>query len=172
MIVYRYVLYSQRTCTVVWNSSLKLSDIIHVFSCQQSYCNSMSFIILLLSSILFIAIFTLSIQIMFSLIPSDANDPRGLMRHLAPNKQSNKNKSLILLEDIILVLLLCCFFNVCRVTLITCHLQKMTIDKLVKHGFLGLQDKSVTKNSNFFPWDWDYVSVLYATYKVIICNFI
>ena len=32
-------------------------------------------------------IFTLSIHIMFSLIPSDANDPQGLMRRYAPNKQ-------------------------------------------------------------------------------------
>ena len=36
-------LFSQRTCTVVWNSSLKLSDIIHALSCQQSYFNSMLF---------------------------------------------------------------------------------------------------------------------------------
>ena len=28
-------------------------------------------------------------RIMFSLIPSDANDPQGLMRRLAPNKQIN-----------------------------------------------------------------------------------
>ena len=34
-------------------------------------------------------IFTFSNQIMFSLIPSDANDPQGLMRRLAP-KQTNK----------------------------------------------------------------------------------
>ena len=26
---------------------------------------------------------------MFSLIPSDANDPQGLMRRLEPNKQTN-----------------------------------------------------------------------------------
>ena len=30
---------------------------------------------------------------MFSLKPSDANDPQGLMRRLAPNKQTNKTKS-------------------------------------------------------------------------------
>ena len=40
----------------------------------------MSFKNLFLSSILLITIFTFSIQIMFSLIPSDANDPQGLMR--------------------------------------------------------------------------------------------
>ena len=28
---------------------------------------------------------------MFSLIPSDANDPQGLMRRKEPNKQTNKN---------------------------------------------------------------------------------
>ena len=33
-------------------------------------------------------IFTLSIQIMFNFIPFDANDPHGLMRRLAPNKQT------------------------------------------------------------------------------------
>ena len=43
MIVHRYILFSQRTCTVVWNSSLILSDIIHALSCQQSYFNSMLF---------------------------------------------------------------------------------------------------------------------------------
>ena len=35
-------------------------------------------------------IFTFSIQIMFNLIPSDANDPQVLMREYAPNKQTNK----------------------------------------------------------------------------------
>ena len=61
------------------NSSLKLSDIVHGLSCQQSYCNFIqthhhhSFYLIL-------QIFTLSIHIMFSLIPSDANDPQGLMR--------------------------------------------------------------------------------------------
>ena len=68
MIVYRYILISQRICTVVWNSSLKLSDIIHDLSFQQSYCNSKSFKNSLLSSILFITIFYLFIRIMFSLI--------------------------------------------------------------------------------------------------------
>ena len=29
-----------------------------------------------------------SIQIMFNLMPSDANDPQGLMRRKAPNKQT------------------------------------------------------------------------------------
>ena len=30
---------------------------------------------------------------MFSLIPSDANDPQGLMRRKEPNKQTNKQES-------------------------------------------------------------------------------
>ena len=64
------------------NSSLKLSDIVRGFSCQQSYCNLLSLykliiIIPFISSYIF---FTFSIHIMFSLIPSDASDPQGLMR--------------------------------------------------------------------------------------------
>ena len=47
------------------NSSLKLSDIVH------DHHHSFYFIL---------QIFTLSIHIMFSLIPSDAYDPQGLMR--------------------------------------------------------------------------------------------
>ena len=35
-------------------------------------------------------IFTFSIQIMFSLISSEANDPQGLMRCEASNKQTNR----------------------------------------------------------------------------------
>ena len=59
------------------NSSLKLSDIVCDLSCQQSYCNLLS----LYNSFYFILqIFTFFINIMFSLIPSDANDPQGLMR--------------------------------------------------------------------------------------------
>ena len=57
------------------NSSLKLSDIVRGLSCQliiiiQTHHHSFYFIL---------QIFTLSIHIMFSLIPSDANDPQGLM---------------------------------------------------------------------------------------------
>ena len=59
------------------NSSLKLSDIVRDLSCQQSYCNLFS----LYNSFYFILqIFTFFIHIVFSLIPSDANDPQGLMR--------------------------------------------------------------------------------------------
>ena len=63
------------------NSSLKLSDIV---------CGLLSTIVLQLIIIIqthhyhsfyfILQIFTLSIHIMFSLIPSDANDPQGLMR--------------------------------------------------------------------------------------------
>ena len=64
------------------NSSLELSDIVRGLSCQQSYCNLLSLykriiIIPFISSYIF---FTFSIHIMFSLIPSDASDPQGLMR--------------------------------------------------------------------------------------------
>ena len=34
-------------------------------------------------------IFTFSIHIMFSLVPSDAYDPQGLKRRKAPNEQTN-----------------------------------------------------------------------------------
>ena len=64
------------------NSSLKLSDIVRSLSCQQLY---LQLIIIIQThhhhSFYFILqIFTLSIHIMFSLIPSDDNDPQGLMR--------------------------------------------------------------------------------------------
>ena len=36
---------------------------------------------------------------MFSLIPSDANDPQGLMRRKKPNKQTNKHSYLLLGEE-------------------------------------------------------------------------
>ena len=64
------------------NSSLKLSDNVRGLSCQQSYCNLLSLykLIIIIPFILSLQIFTLSIHIMFSLIPSDANDPQGLMR--------------------------------------------------------------------------------------------
>ena len=35
--------------------------------------------------------FTFSIQTMFNLIPSEANDPQGLMPRLAPNKQNQQS---------------------------------------------------------------------------------
>ena len=64
------------------NSSLKLSDIVEwsilsiivlqlIIIIQIHHHHSFYFIL---------QIFTLSIHIMFSLIPSDANDPQGLMR--------------------------------------------------------------------------------------------
>ena len=58
------------------NSSLKLSDIVRGLSCQQSYCNSIS---------LYKLIYLLHFFYFFHphhvyLIPSDANDPQGLMR--------------------------------------------------------------------------------------------
>ena len=59
------------------NSSLKLSDIVRGLSCQQPYYNLLS-IYYSFYFILQICIF--SIHIMFSLIPSDANDQQGLMR--------------------------------------------------------------------------------------------
>ena len=51
-------------------------------SCQQLYCNLLSLykLIIIISLILFDNFFTFSIRIMFTLIPSDANDPQGLMR--------------------------------------------------------------------------------------------
>ena len=61
------------------NSSLKLSDIVRGLSCKQSYCNyhytnsSSSFI-------LFITNFYFFHPHHVYLIPSDANDPQGLMR--------------------------------------------------------------------------------------------
>ena len=61
------------------NSSLKLSDIVHSRSCQQSYCNLLSLykLIIIIAFILSYTFFTFSIHIMFSLIPSDANDYKG-----------------------------------------------------------------------------------------------
>ena len=62
------------------NSSLKLSDIVRGLSCQQSYCNLLSLFEFIIITPFILQIFSLSIHIMFSLIPSDANDPQGLMR--------------------------------------------------------------------------------------------
>ena len=63
------------------NSSLKNCQILYVISPVNNriaiyyhYTNS-SFLLFYLTNI-----FTLPIHIMFSLIPSDANDPQGLMR--------------------------------------------------------------------------------------------
>ena len=64
------------------NSSLKLSDIVRGLSCQQSYYNLLPLykLIIIIPLILSYKFFTLSIHIMFSLIPTDANDTQGLMR--------------------------------------------------------------------------------------------
>ena len=58
------------------NSSLKLSDIVRGLSCQQPYYNLVSlYKLITIIRFIFLQIFTFSIHIMFSLIPSDANDP-------------------------------------------------------------------------------------------------
>ena len=70
------------------NSSLTLSDIVHGFSCQQSYCNlltcffllSLYKLIIIIPFILFITHFYLFHPHYVTLKPSDANDPQGLMR--------------------------------------------------------------------------------------------
>ena len=66
------------------NSSLKLSDIVRGLSCQQSCYNLLSLLYKLIIIIPFILPYNfllLAIHILISLIPSDANDPQGLMRH-------------------------------------------------------------------------------------------
>ena len=63
------------------NSSLKLSDIVRGLSCQQSYCNlSLYKLIIIIPFILSYKYLLFPSDIMFSLIPSDANDSQGLMR--------------------------------------------------------------------------------------------
>ena len=64
------------------NSSLKLSDIVRDLSCQHLYCNLLSLykLIIIILFIFILQIFTFFIHIMFSLIPSGAYDPQGLMR--------------------------------------------------------------------------------------------
>ena len=62
------------------NSSLKLSDIVRGLSYQQSYCNLLSLYKLIIIFYFILQFFTFSIHIMFSIIPSDANDPQRLMR--------------------------------------------------------------------------------------------
>ena len=83
--------------------------------------------------------------------------------------------SLILLENITLVMFLCTtYFNVCRVALITGHLQKITKENLVQHMFLRSKDMSLTENSNqgFLTGIGNHDSFLYTIFKVIICNFV
>ena len=62
------------------NSSLKLSDIVRGLSCQQSYCNILSLYKLIIIIPFILSYNFVSIHIVFSLIPSEANDPQGLMR--------------------------------------------------------------------------------------------
>ena len=64
------------------NSSLKLSDIVRGRSCQQTFNNLLSLykLIIIIPFILSYKCFSFFIHIMFSLIPSDANDPQMLMR--------------------------------------------------------------------------------------------
>ena len=67
-------------------------------------------------------------------------------------------------------------FNVCRVTLITCHLQTTDQRKLGKIWVSKAPDMSLTKKKQgFLPWVGEYSSFLYAIYKVnlqfrIKCN--
>ena len=65
-------------------------------------------------------------------------------------------------------------FNVNMVTFIAGHLQKMTKENIVKHGFRIPLDRSKTENSNKGPLvvAGEHDSFLYAIYKVIICNFV
>ena len=74
------------------NSSLKLSDIVRGLSCQEAYYKLLSLykLIIIIHFIFILQIFTFSIHIMFNLILFDANDPQGLVRRKAPNKQTNK----------------------------------------------------------------------------------
>ena len=55
-------------------------DIVYDPPCQQSYSNPMSLKIHYYHPFYLLQSFTFSIQIMFSLILSDANDPQGLKR--------------------------------------------------------------------------------------------
>ena len=65
------------------NSSLKLSNIVRGLSCQQSYRNLLSLykLITVIPFILSYKFLLVSIHIMLTLIPSDANDPQESMRH-------------------------------------------------------------------------------------------
>ena len=82
--------------------------------------------------------------------------------------------SLVLLENILLVLSFCWYFNVIRITLIQAFYRRLTKENLEKHGFLRPQDMSLTKNSNqaFRPGVGEHDSFLYAISEVIICNFV
>ena len=86
MIVYRYMLFSQRTCTVVWNSSLKLNILYMILPVNNRTATRCHLKIHHYHPFYLLQICTFSIQIMFSLVSSDANDPQGLMRRKTPNK--------------------------------------------------------------------------------------
>ena len=63
------------------NSSFKLSDIERGLSCQQSYCNSISlYKLIIISHFIYYNFFYFYHPHHVYLIPSDANDPQGLMR--------------------------------------------------------------------------------------------
>ena len=89
MIVYRYILFSQRSGTVVWNSSLKLKILYICFPVNNCTATRCHFKIHYYHPFYLLQIFTFSIQIMFSSISCEANDPQGLMRRQAPNKQAH-----------------------------------------------------------------------------------
>ena len=80
MIVYLYILFSQRTCTVIENSSLKLKILYMIFPVNNHTATRFHFKIHYYHQFYLLQIFTFSIQVMFSLISSNANDPQGLMR--------------------------------------------------------------------------------------------
>ena len=80
MIVYRYIRFSQRACTVVWDSSLKLKILYMIFPVINRTATRCHFKIHYYHPFYLLQFFTFSIQIMLSLISSDANDPQGLMR--------------------------------------------------------------------------------------------
>ena len=62
------------------NSSLKLSDIVRGLSCHNRISANYHYTISTSFLLFYLINFYFSIFIIFSLIPSDANDPQGLMR--------------------------------------------------------------------------------------------
>ena len=69
-------MFSQRTCTVIWNSFLKLKILYTIFPVNNRTATRCHYY----HPFYLLQIFPFSIQNMFSLISSDANDPQGLMR--------------------------------------------------------------------------------------------
>ena len=80
MIVYRYILFSQRSCTVLWNSSLKLKLLYMILPVNNRTATRCHFKNHYYHAFYLLQFFTFSIQIMFSLILSDAYYPQGMMR--------------------------------------------------------------------------------------------